>query len=165
VALEIPSNAGLRLGQCLISFQRYEAPAAGTVRQSPPSLGALPLARTELGFLLALAEREAFWIGIEAAPSLGERFLEMNLIGVDGTVHSVVPALQRALTIIPGLEHADGRRFDCLSRRTVRELHLRARNEAARVLVVDCITYQEQSGFPAPAPIDNAAGYRGRRLP
>lgn len=51
------------------SFQRFPAPNSGLLARLPPSAGALPLCRVEDGgFMCALPEGEACWIGLTALP-------------------------------------------------------------------------------------------------
>src|SRR5439155_18060967 len=60
-------RGGLRLGaDAVVSFQRFQLPTTGRVREAPISLGAIePAGTAAKGFLLPLYDGEAFWIGLD----------------------------------------------------------------------------------------------------
>ena len=111
-------RAGLHCNGLLLSFQRYACPADGIVLELPTSLGALPVGAGAEGFLLPLAEAEAFWIGVMGggAPA-NSRPLAIAGIDRTGVALPIASITSEADAFLPGYPRPDGR-WGALSRGT-----------------------------------------------
>jgi hypothetical protein len=154
---------GLYSNGAVVSFQRYRRPAENMVRHAPASCGVLPVAREASGFLLALPEHEAFWIGpvIEAGGG-GELNIEVEL--VDGAVVVLGRYSRSGAFVIPGIPRPDGL-FDAFCRATISEVRLGSAAEIARIGLADVREFVARTGHDAPAPFDAGAAYGDWRLP
>lgn len=155
---------GLRLGRILISFQRFARPPDETVDRAPPSLGALPVAKTRTAFALPVAEAEAFWIGVEFPAGSGFKSVALEGRGPDGKAFPIARIDVPQTCIVPGVTLPDGK-FRSFGRDRPVELRVRIDEHAACVTLMDTTAYVACTGMPAPAPLDPAAGYGGWRLP
>lgn len=160
-AAEIDAT-GLRLGPRLhLSFQRHASPPGlQAAARPPPSLGLLPLGRDPRGgFLLPLAEGEAFWIGLdpgEGPPLRLEWSVALAAGGREAQPARSVAGPDRILAFGGGRT---------LARALVDRLDLAVSGATASLRLVDYATFTAASGQPAPAPLDPRAGYKGWRLP
>jgi hypothetical protein len=167
-----------------ISFQRFEAPAGGLIQEPPSSLGALPVGETDRGeWLLPVADREAFWIGVNAEPAA--EFAVRVDTQRDGVLDALsggrwdAPAPQvtrvAAFVIIAGIPRGDGWLW-AFTRRPKGEaapaclaVALVVRNEhhqgIVEVRLVDYPDFSAQTGRPPPRAINLDAGYKGFLLP
>lgn len=155
---------GLRLAAALISFQRFSRPVGDVVERAPRSLGALPVGRAANGFLLPVADNEAFWIG--AMLSRDSNPCSVTILA-DRLTGGRVPVarLDRPQTaIIAGIIRPDGR-FDIFSRHSISAIEATANGRTARVEPVHPALYAAVTGNRAAEPLDPAAGFGGWRLP
>lgn len=158
----IPDGTGLRLAPGLhLSFQRYACPpGTRTGARPPPSLGLLPLGNDGGGgFVLPLAEGEAFWIGLDANGGPAVR-LEWAVVLRTGGID-----IQPALWVAGPQRIAGFGEGQPLARTLVDQLVLGAPGASATLRLVDPVEFTAASGRPAPAPLDPRAGYGGWRLP
>ena len=160
-------RAGLHCNGLLLSFQRYACPADGIVLELPTSLGALPVGAGAEGFLLPLAEAEAFWIGVMGgAPA---NAWPLAIAGVDrtGVALPIASITSKADAFLPGYPRPDGR-WGALSRGTCSmvliELGRTNAMAGATVHLVSPPEYAALTGQPEPPPLDPSAGYGGWRL-
>jgi hypothetical protein len=179
-----PTREGLRLGPLSVSFQRFEAPAGGSIQQAPSSLGALPVGENDRGeWLLPVADGEAFWIGVNAEPA-AELALRVDtqrdgaLDALSGKEWDVAaPQVMRvtAFVVIAGIHRGDGllwafaRRPKSDAALASRAVSFVVRNDHHQGLIevrlIDYPGFAAQTGRPPPAPLDPDAGYKGVLLP
>jgi hypothetical protein len=178
------TEAGLRLGPLTVSFQRFQRPAGGSLREAPPSLGALPVGEGKGGkWLLPVADDEAFWIGLNAEREV-ELALKVERQGGDAldalsgrTWNARAPQTiaLASFAIIAGIRRDDGALW-VFARAPSRDaapacsaIGFFARNRRLRKLagvqVVDYARFARLTGRAPPVAIDPNAGYRGFRLP
>lgn len=178
----MPGDLGfdLRLGLLTVSFQRYELPESGIVAHPPRSLGALPVARLPDGrFLLPVAKREAFWIGVSSKADppflvwVQARFSDGEASALaEGT--RIVPSGLRIVGWPIG-----GGSISVLSRTgqgataAVRSISILARHanlhrgEPAEAVVdlVDYVRFSKETSLAPPEKLNPEAGYKGDLLP
>lgn len=177
--IEEAGSFGLRLATLAVSFQRFRRPKSGKVRDTPSSLGALPVATVGLThFLLPLADDEAFWIGLSADEG-GVFSVSVDVRSSDGQVKPASPDPVRIPpdVYLAGLPRAKG--YEVFSRGSTKAkanmtvLNITARipvgstdfTRIALVELVDYATFTERTGRAAPEGLDPDAGYKGYRLP
>lgn len=151
----------------LISFQRYACPADGIVLEVPTSLGALPVGAGVEGFVLPLAEAEAFWIGVMGAASANSWPLAIAGVDRTGAPLPIASITSKADAFLPGYPRPDGS-WGALSRAACSMLLIEiGRANAipgATVHLVSPPQYAALTGQPEPPPLDPSAGYGGWRL-
>jgi hypothetical protein len=156
---------GLYSNGAVVSFQRYRRPPENMVRLAPASCGVLPVVReaSGFGFLLAVPDDEAFWIGpvIEAGGD-GELAIAVEL--VDGAVVVVGRYRRSGAFAIPGVPRPDGL-FDACCRATISEVRLRSAAGIARIGLADVREFVARTGHDPPARLDAGAAYGDWRLP
>lgn len=168
---------GLRL-----SFQRYVRSQDGRVPQPlPSSLGALPSAWGEDGALLIpLAPNEAFWIGLQPDESMETICVTLSAISqtmqsalmqstVDasgGRISGYLDSTGQLLSFAREVEGQYGSNgcssLEC-SIEGISNQHQMTCNFPIRL--VRPFEFTNESGMPAPRPVDPDAGYRGYLLP
>ncbi len=166
-----------------LSFQRFQWPPGGIIRDAPRSLGALPVGQdggTE--WLLPVAGGEAFWIGVNA-----ERAVELAvkadmqqgealdaLSGRPWAPRTAQTVAVQQFLVIAGLRSRDilwafSRTADDTTAPACRAISFFERdaslNELAMVRLVEYADFAERTGLAPPAPVDPNAGYKGHRLP
>lgn len=158
------SIAGLRYGLLLVSFQRFVRPQANVIDSAPASLGCLPVAGTPTGFVLPVADEEAFWVGVElpAATSLNPFILDA--LRVNGQWISVTKFDRPQTSVIPGMSRAD-EKYDAFSRRLLVEFRACVGDQCASIHLASPESFSSRTGQLAPGPLDPSAGYQGWRLP
>jgi len=161
-------RAGLHCDGLLLSFQRYACPADRIVCGLPTSLGALPVGAGAEGFLLPLAEAEAFWIGVMGGATANPRSLTIAGIDRTGVALPIASITSEADAFLPGYPRPDGR-WGALSRGTcsIVLIEVGQTNAIAGAMVhlVSPPEYVALTGQPAPPPLDPSAGYGGWPLP
>jgi hypothetical protein len=175
---------GLQLGRLAVSFQRFQRPSGGIIREAPPSLGALPISESDRGeWLLPVADDEAFWIGVNADVAMqlavqADTQPEGMLDALSGTTwETLAPQTIRLVSfaIIAGIRRDDSTLW-AFSRAeggdaapVCAAIRFYARNRRqknlAGVRLVDYTGFAEQTGREPPAALDPNAGYKGFRLP
>lgn len=158
------SVAGMHFGAWLVSFQRFARPRTGVVECAPSSLGALPVASTSAGFLLPVADDEAFWIGVICPAATVSGTLVLEAFSPEGGRIWVTALDPSRDTVIAGIVQAEGE-FKTFCRRNVAEIRLRIDHRSARVRLTDYESYSRRTGEVGPPPLDPSSGYGGWRLP
>ena len=157
-------RAGLHCDGLLLSFQRYARPADGIVLELPRSLGALPVGAGSEGFLLPLAEAEAFWIGVMGGAPANAWPLAVAGVDRTGVALPIASITSKADAFLPGYPRPDGR-WGALSRGGCSMLLIEVgRTNAipgATVRLVSPPEYAALTGQAAPPPLDPSAGYGG----
>jgi hypothetical protein len=178
------TDEGLHLGPLTVSFQRFQQPADGTVREVPHSLGALPLGEGDAGeWLLPVADDEAFWIGlnaqrpievaIEVGTIAGRSLDALSGLAWDARApHTVSP---NSFAIVAGIRRDDDSlwAFTPVPIEDVAPacdaIRFFARNrhlwQLAHVRLVNYSNFAARTGRSPPTPIDPNSGYSGFRLP
>ena len=161
-------RAGLHCDGLLLSFQRYACPADSIVLELPTSLGALPVGAGAEGFLLPLAEAEAFWIGVMGGGGPANPWpLAIAAVDRTGVTLPIASIASKADAFLPGYPRPDGR-WGALSRGGCSMLLIEVgRTNAipgATVRLVSPPEYAALTGQAAPPPLDPSAGYGGWRL-
>jgi hypothetical protein len=160
-------RAGLHCNGLLLSFQRYACPADGIVLELPSSLGALPVGASAEGFLLPLAEAEAFWIGVMGPTPANPWPLAITGVDRTGVTLPIASITSKADAFLPGYPRPDGR-WGALSRGACSMLLIEVGQTnaipGATVHLVSPPEYAALTGQPAPPPLDPSAGYGGWRL-
>lgn len=171
---------GLRFGALAVSFQRFRRPLDGGVTAIPRSLGALPVAVSRIGgFILPLADDEAFWIGLSTETDAQYR-VSISATGCGGGTFDIaaVQLLVETLVHVAGIPGPRGY-FSVLARvgepaaQGIAELRLAARCgrdavgkvRTAAIRLVDYATFAEDSSRSPPATLDPGAAYKGILLP
>jgi hypothetical protein len=155
---------GLRLGALLVSFQRFARPVGDVVGRAPSSLGALPVAPGPSGFLLPLADDEAFWIGVIVPADPNPGALVLEVVFENGRTAPVTRLEKPGTVFIAGIGRSDGR-FEAFCRPCIAGLYVSLGDHRTRVCLTEPTTYAEMSGCPRPEPLDPSAAYGGWRLP
>ena len=155
---------GLKFATALISFQRFSRPVGDVVEGAPRSLGALPVGRAASGFLLPVADNEAFWIGAMLSRDPDPDSVTIMADRLTGGRVCVARLDRRQTTIIAGMIRPDGR-FDIFSRHSISAIEATAHGRTVRVEPVDPALYAAVTGDRAAEPLDPAAGFGGWRLP
>ena len=71
---------GIQCGPLTISFQRFQRPVGGIIREAPPSLGALPVGENNRGeWLLPVADEEAWILLFEPGSTLNTGNVENEM--------------------------------------------------------------------------------------
>jgi hypothetical protein len=154
---------GIRLGDLLVSFQRFLRPCDGVITRAPPSLGSLPVALAQGRFVLPLRVEEAFWIGVTLERPDGCSLLILQMLQAFGT-HRLAVRLSGQLTVVPGFPLGDGQ-YAVFARPMLQGVRVHVTRRGVVVRVVDPDSYTIRSGLPAPGAVDASAGYGGWRLP
>jgi hypothetical protein len=160
-------RAGLHWDGLLISFQRYACPADGIILEVPTSLGALPVGVGAGGFLLPLAQAEAFWIGVTGTAPANSWPLAIAGVDRTGVTLPIASITSRADAFLPGYPRPDGS-WGALSRDACSMVLI----EVGQTNAITCATvglvsppqYAALTGQPEPPPLDPSAGYGGWRL-
>jgi hypothetical protein len=178
------THQGLQLGPLTVSFQRFQRPSGGIIREAPPSLGALPVGEGQRGeWLLPVAEDEAFWIGVNA-----DRAVQLA-VKVETQSRGALDALSgrtwnkrapqtislASFAIIAGIRLDDGTLWAFArapsgdAAPACAAMRFFARNRClqnlAGVRLVNYISFAKHTGREPPVAIDPNAGYKGFRLP
>jgi hypothetical protein len=177
------TEGGLAFGPLTTSFQRFQLPSSGTIREAPHSLGVLPLGEGGGEWLLPIADDEALWIGlnvqypIEVAIKV-ETIMGQSLDALSGRAweaRAPETVSLDAFTIIAGIRR-DSSTFWAFARAPTEpqapacdNIRFFSRNRPLRLLgqvrLVDYSNFSARTGRTPPAPIDPNSGYKGYRLP
>jgi hypothetical protein len=123
----------------------------------------LPVGRGGDGFLLALPNDEAFWIGLVVhAGGRGQLTIAVEL--VDGVAVELGRYQRQGTFVIPGVPRPDGL-FDVFCPATISHIRLGGAAEMARIGLAGVEDFVARTGRDPPAPFDPAAAYGGWRLP
>lgn len=157
---------GLRRGALLISFQRFARPAEEPPTAAPPpSLGALPVARSGADFLLPVPDGEAFWIGIMSSVARDLDAVVLEAVGADGRTRLPSERPTPELAVVGGIPLAGGR-WAPLDRGSLAALELSVGGQGSAIVrLADPASWAAATGQPPPAPLDPDGGYGGWRLP
>lgn len=170
----------LRLGSLVASFQRFELPESGIVTHLPRSLGALPVARLIDGrFLLPVAERDAFWIGLSSKADIpflvwvrvrfrqGEvsELAEGERIGPSGLRIVGRPIGDGSMAVLSRISQGPTAAVRDISILASEASLLIGEPAEAVVELVDYDRFSKETSLPPPAQLDPEAGYKGDLLP
>jgi hypothetical protein len=158
------STEGLRLGEALVSFQRFPLPLSATVDHAPPSYGALPVAPAPSGFLLPLAQGEAFWIGILMSSDTRPASVVVRARRQDGQWIDVAGTKESSITVVTGEMQPD-MTFKVFSLQSTSAISVECEGCCTRIDLTDPLTFSAITGQPGPEPLDSTSAYGGWRLP
>jgi hypothetical protein len=158
------STEGLRLGKAIVSFQRFPLPLSATVEHAPPSYGALPVAPAPSGFLLPLAQGEAFWIGI----LMSSDTRPASVVGAGAPARRTMDRCrghERVLDSVVTGEMQPDMTFKVFSLQSTSAISVEFEGCCTRIDLTDPMTFSAITGQPGPEPLDSASAYGGWLLP
>lgn len=170
-----------------VSFQRFQRPASGIIRDAPSSLGALPPGRSSSGdLLLPVAEDEAFWIGLSSERPGGIQVgLRVDvteiaptdaLSGQQWSEHAAQSVRVAPRALIAGIRRSNSSSWvfarsaepPAPGSRSVQIVLFGDDNKvvsSVSVAMIDYATFGRVTATSPPARLDPEAGYKGWRLP